>query len=115
MAAKYGENQIEKSFNTSVDCNYVYNKGIEDLKMEISSGVQANNRIVTHCFCLKTLISEQIVGVENIVVYLDGKNIYACKEWLDLWLKSQSLKIGIIVLVPIINILLSLALECIYN
>jgi len=115
MAAKYGENQIDQSFNTSVNCKYVNRKEIDDLKMEISSGVEAYNRIITHCFCLKTLIDEQIDGVQKFSVEIDGKQIFACKDWLYLWLQSQSLKIAIIVLVPIINILLSQALECNYN
>jgi len=114
MAAKYGENQIQKSFNTSVDCNYVDYKGMEDLKIEILSGVEKNNRVVTHCFCLETFITKQIDGVKNVVVEINGQKIYACNEWLELWLKSEGLKIGIVILVPIINIVLSLALECNY-
>jgi len=112
MAAKYGENQIAKSFNTAVDCKFVDNKGEEDLRQEILGGVTKNNRIVANCFCMDLLISKQIAGVQDFSMIVNNVKIYPCIEWLNLWLQSQSLKIGIIVLVPIINIILSIALEC---
>ncbi len=113
MAAKYGENQIEKKFNTSVECRYVENKKIKDLKNEIEAGVESNNRVVTHCFCMEKLVeTKDIEQVRNFNLTINDQPFFACKEWMGLYLISKSLKIGIVVVVPIINIVLSITLNC---
>ena len=111
MAAKYGELQIDLNFNTSIDCKYV-DKTLTSLKQEIRSDISNKDRIILNCFCLNYLIDKGVSGLKNYKIDLDSKSYNPCESWLDLWLKSQFLKILVIVIVPVINIFLSIFLEC---
>lgn len=112
MASKFGEEQIDSNYNTSVDCKYLTSPTMQGVIKEITdSSLGAKDRIETYCYCLNYLYSKGISDLKGLSVTVNNKTIYPCSSWLDLWLQSRAWKILVIVLVPTFNIILSLLLE----
>jgi hypothetical protein len=103
IGAKKAQLEIEKEFNDSVDCTYItYTEA--DVLAEYKSSISAKEKVKTYCYCLKNLISKGIFKTRDLVL---ETNLKPCQSWTDLYLKNQALLIGIIVLVPIVNTILS--------
>ena len=110
VVAKLGENEIKKNFNTEVDCRFI-DKTEKDLLNEVTLLFQnkTTDNVVTYCFCYEKLTSN-FTQLQNYNIKMNNSDYYPCKLWLELWIKSSSLKYGIIFLVPIINVVLSICL-----
>ncbi len=113
IAAKYGENKLQESFNPSVNCKFISNK-TSDLIYEQENKKNNTPLPITHCVCFQKLIDEGLDGINSYNVALNKNNeiIYPCKDWIKLYLQYESLKTGIIIIVPVINVVISIALEC---
>ena len=99
-AAKFAEKKIEEQFGANVDCQYIdYSKEIVQINEYIEDGQISP---ATQCYCMDKLIN----------IGLDVRNIKKCEKWILLNIQAQSLNIGVIIIVPILNVIISLALYC---
>lgn len=99
-SAKYAEKKIENEFGAKVDCNLI------TFTKEIAEADNAKNTKLmsptVQCYCFDQFIK----------VGLEVNKIKICEKWLSLYLQAQSLNIGVILIVPILNFIISLAIQC---
>jgi len=108
IGSKYAQKSIEKDFNTSIDCSFVKYTEESVLEEFIDDSISNRNKYLTFCFCKDKLASNGLSGTKN---YDLGNGVKPCDKWTDLYLKSESLMIGTIILVPFVNIVLSAILS----
>jgi hypothetical protein len=98
-AAKFAEKKIEEN-GANVDCQYIKtSKEIVENEIKIEGGLLSP---ATQCYCID----------EFKKIGLDVRKNILCEQWILLYLQSQSLNIGVIVIVPVLNVIISLALYC---
>jgi hypothetical protein len=99
-SAKFAEKKIENEFGTKVDCALI------TFSKEIAEVDNAKNTLImsptVQCYCLDQLVKIGL-GVNNIKV---------CQKWFSLYLQAQSLNIGVIIIIPILNFIISMAINC---
>jgi hypothetical protein len=97
-AAKFGEKKIEEQFGANVDCEYIkFSEEIVKKEISIQGGLISPS---TQCYCIDEL---KKIG-------LDVRKNKLCEQWILLYLQAQSLNIGVIIIVPVLNVIISLAL-----
>jgi hypothetical protein len=97
--------------SSDVDCTYLNTDNPAELYQEYIDKT-LEKKIKTYCYCYKQFISIGPVDITNLVLTSNGNTFPPCKDWLDLYIKSESLKYGIIILIPLVNFILSVILEC---
>jgi len=116
MASKFGAKQIDAKYNTSIDCKNVAKNITKNLIEEYLEITEDKDRIETYCTCQDMLLKANINGVRNFNLKINKTTtVFPCKEWLDLYLFSISMKYLVVFLVPIINVFLTVVLECKLN
>lgn len=107
IGAKYAQKSIDEEFNTSIDCSFVTYTD-ETVLAEFTDDTIANrDKYLTYCFCRDNLINLGFDGTQELEL---GIGVKPCGTWLDLYIKSQSLMVGTIILVPFVNVILSIIL-----
>ena len=112
IAAKYAENAINKDLTQDIECKYV--KYSEETVIEefTSTIIPDKKKFKLYCYCLDMLITKPTEISTLKLTSKTGQKLEPCKTWLTLYLQSKSLKIGIIVMIPVINIFLSSIMDC---
>jgi len=99
-AAKYAEKKVELEFGAKVDCKFItFDKQIAE--KDASKGGSLISPTV-QCYCMDQFIK---VGLEI-------NKIQLCDKWILLYAQAQSLNILVIIIVPILNVIISIALYC---
>ena len=107
IGPKYAQEEINKTFNTDVDCKFIDYTETEVMVEFNDPLILMRSKVKTSCFCRDTLYSKGYSGTQDIS--LDGTT-KPCSQWVTMYIYSQSLMIGTLILVPMVNIILSIVL-----
>jgi hypothetical protein len=114
IGAKLFQEQFKEKMSSDIDCNYLkidnaglYQEYFDDVLTEIK-------RVKTYCYCFQQF-KELGLGVYSVSISFNGKSFIPCNDWLNLYVQSESLRYGVIVLIPLVNFILSIFLECIFT
>jgi len=107
IGAKYAQIEINKNYNANVECSFIGYREEDVVEEFLDETIVERSKVKTFCFCRDTLLSQGIKSTENATI----GDIQPCKNWLKLYLSSQSLTIGTFIIVPIINIILDIILR----
>jgi hypothetical protein len=112
IAAKYIQLQFKQKMSSDVDCTYlkVDDAGLSHERFDNS--LTNTEKIKTYCYCFNEFIKKGPLDVSNVSITYNGKTFTPCDQWVKLYLQSESLRYGVIVLIPIVNFILSVFLEC---
>jgi hypothetical protein len=77
-------------------------------------GILGNQRLKTYCYCSSQVVEIGPVDTSDLVIKYNGIEFTPCSEWMGLFIKTQSLQKGILIVIPLVNLVLSILLECIY-
>ncbi len=108
IAAHYIQRDINQSFNSDIDCTYY--SGSTDMQVYIEytdPNITTRNKVLTYCFCINQLYSNGFSNTENVQIL----GVKPCADWVVLWLQNEGLNIGIIILVPTVNLILAFILS----
>ncbi len=111
IGSKYAQIEINKSYNSNLDCTFISSTEDDVIQEYNDQTIVERSRVSTFCFCRHTLLNEGIKATQNKNI----GEIQPCKNWLKLYLYSQSLSIATFVIVPIINIFLDIMLRILTN
>lgn len=110
VLSKIAQRDLDNQFNSNVDCSFYKEVTQADVLVEYNDAkIDKNSRVKLYCFCYENLLSDGYGDTKNIV--LDGTDILPCKDWIEVWLKYESLNTAIIILVPTVNIVLTFVLS----
>lgn len=107
IGEKYAQEDINSHFDPNVNCEYVNPTEASVLLEFTDTSISANSRVNTFCFCRSKLISSGLTATENYTI----SNIYVCKDWLTMYLYSESLTAATFILVPTVNVILTVLLN----
>jgi len=103
IGGKYVQNREDKVFNSDVDCSFVDYSNTTLILNEYNNPNVANiNKIMTYCFCKDYLYTNGPVAANDYTI----NNIKLCKTWVESYVQSYAINIGIIVAIPVINSIL---------
>lgn len=114
VGAHYAENELNKKFNFNLDCSQIETnidevreviKEYTDAQIEKGEGDFTKDPKL-FCYCHQ-IAEESYSKLSEPLV--DNKKV--CKEWRRLYLINLGLKIGIIVIVPVFNVIFSILLD----
>lgn len=102
---KYAQEKYAEKYNTKVDCKYVpeYSNYMEIIFSNVTESDIPITKAKVNCFCKNKTYELGLIDVPNYEVYVDGKYIYPCYDWVQSFLQYQSLIIGIILVIPFTN------------
>jgi hypothetical protein len=108
IGTKYATMEINKTFNSEIDCSNIpdYTNTVEVIKEYTDNSILARQKVKTYCFCRNNLIKKGIPNTQEVI--LNGVTI--CADWVDKYLYTKSLVIGTFILVPLVNVILSVLL-----
>jgi hypothetical protein len=104
ISEKYAQISLDKEFNTSIDCSFVKYTEETVLAEFIDEAIPNKYKYLTYCYCKDNLINLGFEKTQDITIGLEVK---PCDKWVYLYIKSQSSMIGIIILIPVLNVILS--------
>lgn len=109
LFCKHYESELNKEFNTSINCNYVNTENVQEVIAEYSDTLlDSKEKILTYCFCNKKLTTETI----SLSSYtFPGTQITPCKNFLSSYLKYTAISTAIVVAVPVINAVVVIILK----
>jgi hypothetical protein len=103
--SKYSQEKFTEKYNTKLDCRYV--PDFLDYNIIISSNKTAEDIPITkakiNCYCKNKTYELGLIEMPTYEVSFQGKSIKPCEEWFNSFLSFQSLQIGIIIVIPLIN------------
>ena len=103
--------EIDKTFNPNIQCEFVNYSTDEVVKEYNDASIVIRSKVKTFCYCLDTLINYGITKTKEITLDgIDGGK-KLCDDWVDKYFYSQSLMIGTFILVPMVNVILSILLR----
>ena len=109
-AAKYIRQDLDKSFVSNVDCHFVQFNNETEVFNEFSQNISKLIKIKTHCFCNEMLYNTTYCYTENYQI----NNTMICKDWLNGYIKYNGLTVGVVILIPIVNQILTWLINCKY-
>jgi hypothetical protein len=115
IGTKYAQIEINKQIDVDVDCTF-FPSNIEDSMVIAEVDLSERARVYTNCFCRNLLIQKGVPETKNITILYYKQNSKTqisykpCDNWVDIYLYSQSLMIGTFMLVPFVNVILSILL-----
>lgn len=109
LFCKYYESELNKEYNTSIDCTFVNTNNVNEVMLEYNNPLyETKEKILSYCFCYSKLSTETI----NVSSYtFPGTTIKPCKNFMDSYLKYTAISIAIVVAVPIINAVVVIILK----
>jgi hypothetical protein len=108
IGTKYAENALSTNFSSNVDCSFVKFTEESVLKEFTDSSIISKEKYQTYCFCRENLVNKGLSATSAIS--LGAGSIKPCSSWIESYITSQSLTVGTILLVPLVNIILSFLL-----
>ena len=114
VGAHYAENELNKKFNFNLDCTKI-DSTVDDVRPIISgyteTQIENGDGDFTKdpklfCYCHK-IAAESYSKLNDPLV--DNKKV--CKEWKRLYMINLGLKIGVIIIVPVFNVIFSILLD----
>jgi hypothetical protein len=111
IAAKYANDALSKEFNINVDCTFV-EYTVDSIKTEFEdSNIPVRNKIMTYCFCLNSLYNK---GYQETSTYtFPSTTENPCQDWLNSYLKYNSINMILIATIPVTNIFLTMFLRAV--
>lgn len=106
--AKYEQKLLNQDFNTDIDCTYI-DFSIENVIEEVAYNIPKRDRINSYCYCDYNYKAIGYSGTLDLKLATDGS--YICKDWINAYIKYNSLTILIIILIPIVNTILQIVLR----
>jgi hypothetical protein len=103
ILGKIIQDDVNKSFDLNLNCNLVdYN--IQQVIFESSSTMPSKAKVKTFCYCKDMLDTDGYFYTMDYT--LPNTTIQPCAAWLNAYTKSSLITYGIIVVIPLINVLL---------
>jgi hypothetical protein len=113
IAAKYLQINLQDQMGPSVDCSYLKSTDAELYSEYIDSTLTTNQKVKTFCYCAAKLLDIGPMKALDLEISYNGNNFLPCHGNISTYLQAESLKYLVIILIPVINLVLSLFLECI--
>jgi hypothetical protein len=102
---------ITQDYDPNINCGYISHTENELYSEFLDSTIQRRSKVKTACFCQHYLATEGISKTQDFTFTLEGKSYFVCSDWMDSWIKYQGASTGVIILVPFVNIILSIILR----
>lgn len=112
ISSEYAQKNFVDSYNTSSDCDFVSNyTDYSVIYWNLQSNItNSNGKAQLNCFCYKKM-EEMLADFKNFkLIDPIGEQINPCDSWLTEMLKYQSLNVGLIIVISILNSLIILGL-----
>ena len=108
IGGKYLQMQIDTKINSEIDCTFVDIQNVTEVVREFNDTNISNlTKIKTYCYCKNYLYNNDPIKTKNLVI----GNVHLCQDWIVLYIQVNSLSIGIIIVIPIVNAILVLILK----
>jgi hypothetical protein len=114
IGAKYAQMEIDKTFNSNVDCGFIsYDLG--EMQNEYNDdSITLRNKVKTYCYCQSYFFNNGITKTQTFSISgSTGATVMKtpCYDWVEKYIYSQSLMVATFILVPFINVVLSILLR----
>lgn len=120
IGAKYAQMEIDKTFNSNVDCGFI-SYDLEEMQNEYNDdSITLRNKVKTYCYCQSYMFSNGISKTQTFSISgstgttgATGATVMKtpCYDWVEKYIYSQSLMVATFILVPFINVVLSILLR----
>ena len=98
---------MDNQINTDIDCTLYDVTNVTQVIQEYNSTISNVSKIMTYCYCKNCLYVNGTSATQNLYI----GNVYLCKDWMNLYLQTNSLNIGIIIVIPLVNSILVIILR----
>ena len=109
IVSKYSQDQISKEFNNNIDCNYVTFSELT-VRNEFLRNKTSAERINTYCYCYDSLVNRGYTATSEMTLTIDTA-IHPCKDWVDLFIRFNSISGAIVIVIPVVNSILILFMK----
>lgn len=111
IGAKYAQMEIDKTFNSNVDCGFI-SYDLEEMTTEYNDdSITLRNKVKTYCYCQSYMFSNGITKTQTFGITGSTGSKTPCYDWVEKYIYSQSLMVATFILVPFINVVLSILLR----
>lgn len=102
---KYAQTTYADSYSSNVDCNFVpdYSSYLDILSFNATNNDTQITNTKVNCYCLNKSETIGLFSLQSFSVKVNNDEVYPCNDWFNQYWKSQSLSIGIILVIPFIN------------
>ena len=109
IGGKYANNEIEKDFNTSLDCSFYTQPTEAEVMLEFNDTTLENRaKTKTYCFCENMLFDGNFASIRDYTLS-DGSK--PCSLWIDKFVQFYSLTVATIIVIPLTNSIIALFLR----
>jgi hypothetical protein len=108
IGTKYAQMEIDKTFNSNVDCSFISYDLDEMIEEYNDNTITLRNKVKTYCYCQSYMFSNGISNTQSFTITGSQK---PCYDWVEKYIYSQSLMVATFILVPFINVVLSILLR----
>lgn len=104
---------IDNTYSTNVNCESLPIPTQTEVLIEFNNNtILTNKKVKTFCFCYYSLINVGAVATRNLAL-TDGS--LPCKDWITMFLQANLLDLGVIICIPVINVVVGLFFKSLTN